>query len=300
MAGMRRALLPAMLALLAAALLAGCGGGDEEAAEPQPPQETAETAPAETVPPETAAEADPTVLRVYLMRGEHLGVGARRVDATGAPGGEAIRALLEGPTPFEQEAGLSSEIPDGTELNSLAIDDGHAVVDLSREFESGGGSLSMQARVAQVVHTLTQFPTVERVSIRLDGDDVDAIGGEGVPARELTRADFEDLAPAILVESPAPGDRVTSPLRIQGTANTFEATFQVEIVDGDGRIVHEGFVTATSGSGERGLFDETFRFEGAEGGMGALIVWEESAASPPEGPEDGRLHLVEIPLEFAP
>ena len=40
----------------------------------------------------------------------------------------------------------------------------------------------------------------------------DGIGGEGVPAEDLTRADFEDVTPLILVESPVPGEAVTSPV----------------------------------------------------------------------------------------
>ena len=102
------------------------------------------------------------------------------------------------------------------------------------------------------------------------------------------------MTPPILVESPAPGDRVASPLRIQGTANTFEANFRVELVDAAGRTLLDTFATATSGSGERGTFDTTFQFEGAEAGMGTLRVFEESAA------DGSRQNLVEIPLELAP
>lgn len=152
----------------------------------------------------------------------------------------------------------------------------------------------MQARVAQVVYTLTQFPTVERVSFRLDGEDVDAIGGEGVLASEVDRGEFENVTPAILLESPVPGDRVASPLRIQGTANTFEANFLVELEDESGELLVDTFVTATSGSGERGTFDDTFEFESASAGTGTLRVFEESA-------DDGsRINLVEIPVELAP
>ncbi len=130
------------------------------------------------------------------------------------------------------------------------------------------------------MYTLTQFETVESVRI---GD------------KSYTRADFEDLTPAILVESPLPFEEVTSPLRVTGTANTFEATFQYELTDTDGRIVDEDFVTATSGTGTRGTFDfTTDEFTVPFDGVGALIVYELSA-------EDGqtRLHLVEIPLKMS-
>jgi germination protein M len=290
----RRLPLLALLLLLTA-LAAGCGSDDDETAGTQTPTEPRGTT--ETTPTATEAEQESTTVRVYFMRGEKLGVGSRTVEGTPAIGRATLDELLTGPNDLEREAGLASEVPEGTQVHGLAIDDGHAVVDLSRDFESGGGSLSMQARVAQIVYSLTQFPTVDRVSIRLDGEDVDGIGGEGVPAADLTRADFEEVTPQILVESPAVGDRVTSPLRIQGTANTFEANFMVEL-DAGGQTLVEHFVTATSGSGERGTFDATFEFDLAEAGPATLIVYEASAASPPEGGTP--LHRVEIPVELAP
>jgi hypothetical protein len=110
----------------------------------------------------------------------------------------------------------------------------------------------------------------------------------------LARADLEELTPPIFVEVPAPGYSVSSPLLISGTANTFEATFQVEILDGDGRVVGKRFVTATSGSGTRGTFQAKVPFRVAQKGPGKLVVYELSA-------EDGtRMHEVEIPLELVP
>jgi germination protein M len=294
-----RRLFPFLLLIAAAVLLAACGGADEETAPPpqQPPPatETEAEPPAETVPPDTAAEQDPQTVRVYLMRGEHLGVGDRGAGAGPAVGRAALEALLDGPTPDERAAGLESEIPEGTQLLDLSIDeDGLAVVDLTRDFESGGGSLSMQARVAQVVFTLTQFPTIDRVSFRLGGEDVDAIGGEGIPASAVERADFEDVTPAILVESPTPGQRLASPIRLQGMSSTFEATFQFELFGPGGELLVEDFVTATAGGPEWGTFDDSFPFEVGSLGDGRLVVFEISA-------EDGsRLHELEIPLELAP
>ncbi len=145
--------------------------------------------------------------------------------------------------------------------------------------QTGSLGAGGQAALAQVVYTLTQFPTIERVAVD---------GGE-----PFTRAEFEDFAPAVLVESPLTGETVTSPLRITGTANTFEATFMAEVVDGAGRVVARTHVTATSGSGTRGTFDAELEFDDAAPGPGALVVYELSA-------EDGsRIHEIEIPLLLA-
>jgi germination protein M len=277
--------------MLALVLAAGCGGNGGNGPPAQPP--AAEPSPGEPIEP-PLDERDPVRVTVYFMRGEEIGAASRELEPTEQVGRVALEALLEGPTGAERQAGLSSEIPEGTRLLGLSIDgEGHALVDLSQAFESGGGSLSMQARVAQVVFTLTQFPTVEQVTFRLDGRDVEGIGGEGVAPDRRSRDDFEDLSPAILLESPAVGDRVAGPLRIRGTANTFEATFMVTLADTAGRVLYENFVTATSGSGVRGTFDATLSFELDGSEEGTLTVWEESAV------DGSRTNVVEVPLELA-
>jgi hypothetical protein len=278
-----------VIVLLALALVAGVAvacqqdnGG--EAPEPEP-----------TATPEPEPEpAQPTELTIYLVRGENLGVAVREVPETEGVARAAMEELLAGPSAQDVEAGLGTEIPAGTTLNDVSIDDGVATVDLSPEFESGGGSLSMQVRVAQVVYTLTHFTTVESVAFEIDGQPVEAIGGEGVVVSPpVTRATFADnTLPAILVESPAPWQQVSSPLRMTGMSNTFEATLNYEIVDQAGLIVEEGFATATAGTGTWGTFDVTIPFDVTREGIGALIVFESSA-------KDGsRINLVEIPLDF--
>ncbi len=99
--------------------------------------------------------------------------------------------------------------------------------------------------LAQIVYTLSQFDPSQ--SVDFDG-------------HATTRADFEDETPLILVESPLPFQVVHSPLRLAGTANTFEATFQYELKDAAGKMLAKHFVTATSGSGLRGTFDVTIPF----------------------------------------
>lgn len=201
------------------------------------------------------------------MRGDKLAVTGRTVPATQKVATTALDLLLAGPTAAETRMGLASTIPAGTALRSVSVADGIATVDLSATYASGGGSLSMTARLAQVTYTLTQFPTVKGVVFRLDGSPVTVFGGEGIVLdHPATRAGFESVTPAILVESPTPGSRVTSPLRIWGSANVFEAAFQLELVDGAGKVLAAQPVRATSGTGTRGSFDITVPFSAAPGG----------------------------------
>jgi hypothetical protein len=225
---------------------------------------------------------------IYLMGGQKIAPVARRVRRTPGVAAAAMRALLRGPTAQERHAGYKSFIPSGTRLLGVDVAGGVATVDLTGRFESGGGSHSMTARVAQVVHTLTRFPSVERVAFRLDGRPAEAIGGEGVVVDPpVDRADFEALTPAILIESPLPGNSARSPLRVSGTANVFEATFLIDLLDKDGGRLKRAVVTATSGTGTRGSFAVTLRFRGR---ARVLLAYAES-------PRDGRpIHRVRIPL----
>jgi hypothetical protein len=290
-----RTLAASLAALVVALGLAACGS-DEDGAAPSPgdtaPPPATETSPAETSEP--PAEP-PLELLLYFTRGEHLGVGSVLVEPTPRVGTAALEALLAGPDEVERAAGLGTVIPEGTRLLGLVVEDGVATVDLSREFESGGGSLSMLLRVASVVYTLTQFPTVEEVRFELDGRPVEAIGGEGIVVDPpVGRADFEGQTPPILVERPVPGSEVGRVLRILGTANTFEATFQAEVLDGRGQLLAQRFVTATSGSGTRGTFDATLELAPHDPGPGELVVYELSA-------KDGsRINEVRIPIVLAP
>jgi germination protein M len=266
--------------------------------EPEPTPTPADTAletpaPAPVITPTPTDDERLMIVSVYFVRDERIGAAHRQIPRTQQVATAAINELLNGTTGLEESAGLSSEVPGETRLLGISIDNGTATIDLSSEFESGGGSLSMTLRVAQIVYTLTQFPTVDDVLFHIDGQAVDAIGGEGIVVDPpVGRADFEDVTPAIFVESPTPGDEVTSPLRLWGTANTFEATFMIQIVDNSGAIVYEHHATATSGTGERGTFDVTVPFDATREGFGSLIVFESSAR------DGSAIHIVEIPIDI--
>jgi spore germination protein GerM len=318
--------LLAGLLLAVTLVLPACGSSDDDGDSPTPTAsatsagaaptepassptsaETTTTAAATETPAEpsptatTAAQVSPTVsndevtiLSIFFLRDEKIATVHRTVPKTQQVAAASMAELLAGPTAEDAAAGMTTAIPDGTEYIGTTIDQGVATVDLSGEFESGGGSLSMSARLAQVVYTLTQFPTVDFVMFRLDGEPVTTFGGEGINLdRPVGRKDFEDLTPIIFVASPAANDTVSSPLRVTGTANTFEASFMLQILDANGATLIEQPMTATSGTGTRGTFDATIDINAEPGSQITVRVFELSA-------KDGsEVNVVEIPLVVA-
>jgi len=292
---MRRSVPILALALGLAVLAAACGrGGSETAPTTLPPATTA--APASTDAPAetgTPTQADDLTLAVYLTKDDAVAVVHRTVAHTEGVARAALEQLLQGANESEKAMGFSTAIPFGTDLLDISIADGVATVDLSGSFAAGDGKTSMQLRLAQVVYTLTQFPTVKGVDFELDGKPVTTFSSANIPLDQpQTRKDYEDVTPAILVETPAPGDTVSSPLRIAGTANVFEATVSYSL-EASGKEIAKGFTTATCGTGCRGTFDVTVPFDAGGASSGTLYVFEVSA-------EDGsRTKVVEIPLTFA-
>lgn len=259
-------LIVLLLAPLGVVAAVGCGGeeraksaGPVPTANPDTTEETGTTtgtATSETTT-ETGTAPSPQETRRYQLwfsDGVTLYLAWREGPATEGVARQAVELLLEGPIPVEDE--LETAIPAGTRLLGIDIDEAVATVDLSSEFESGGGSQSMFMRLAQVVYTVTQFTTVRAVRFHLDGRPVDVFSGEGIVLDSpVTRKDYEQLLPPIVVESPAWFERVTSPIRISGTANVFEANVIVRLIGEHERELARTFTTATCGSGCRGTFE---------------------------------------------
>ena len=248
---MRTLRLGLVLGLLAVA--SACGNGDDtttsstpsDTATPsstttiesptttEPPVTTGptSTAPVSTPAP-TTPSPDPTLVdvRIYLLRDERLAVTHRQVEGP-AVLRNTLTEILEGPTDSDRSAGLHSEIPDGTTLRDVNLVDGLATVDLSGDYERGGGTLSMSARLAQVIFTVTQFDNVDEVLFWLDGAPVDFFGGEGIVLSEPQQRQDVDWAftKGIIIDTPLPGATVTSPITVTGEADVFEADFPIEI-----------------------------------------------------------------------
>jgi hypothetical protein len=249
-------LLPALVLLLPA-----CGSSESQVTATNPP--TTVIMPVETV-----------VVRAYFFRAGHLAAVRRNTVYTRSVGQASIGALVSGTNEAEQKIGFETALSEGTELKRIKSGGGRITIELSQ-------NLSRRAR-AQVVTTLTQFATVH---------DVVIVTPRG-RTQPLSRADFEDLMPAVLVETPTPFARVRSPLEVSGTSNTFEAISQLELLDASGKPLTSQTVSASSGTGTRGTFRVSLRFQ-APPGPATLVSYENSA-------KDGsRIDVVRIPVQIS-
>lgn len=224
---MKRTFVRTITLVLLFALLAGLpvmGGCKKSEDSPEVPVATGEAEPAEpagtdaepdagagdipSIPADAQDGSDPaaapnapttlTVRLAWVEAGENALSVERSVPYTQAVATAAMNALLAGPTPQEQATwpAISTAIPAGTKLLGLSVADGVAKVDLSKEFESGGGTFGVTARLAQVVYTLTQFPTIQAVEFYIEGVRVEMFSSEGLILEgPQTIEDYEHLLP---------------------------------------------------------------------------------------------------------
>src|ERR1041385_655018 len=291
-----------ILAMTALALFAAaCGSGGAVAVRridsgrtvgPSPSANPSSTPSGPSISPSANPGPSQTVtVEVWFTKGETLFESKRTQSFTVAVGRAALTALLAGPSAEEKAAGLASSVPAGTQLLGLSIADGVATVDLSGGFDSGGGSLSERMRLAQVVYTISQFPTVQGVDFRRDGQPVTAFSGEGIVLdHPQTRTDYQDLLPAIVVDSPVIGASVSSPVTISGTATVFEAVVSYRILDENGKVVAQGTTMASCGTGCRGDFAVHVSYAVAHDQQGTIELFEASA-------KDGSpTNVVDVPV----
>ena len=288
---LRRTLLASVVTAGALALGLSACGSTTPAGRPHAPSSSTSSAASTTSAPATRAPsttassattgtapaAPTTSLLVYFLRGAYLGVARVEVPSTTAVGKASVDALLAGPGDAQRAAGLSSAVPAGARLVGLRISSGTATADFNAAYATAASPASELQRVAEVVFTLTQFPTVSRVLFQVDGVTPAVFGSGAVDlARPLGRHDVLGAVPAILLEHPAVGDALHGSLHLTGIANVFEAQFRAELIDGAGHVLVDGPVHASAGSGTWGGFDTTFRFTVRDTTTGTLKVYARS------------------------
>jgi spore germination protein GerM len=94
-----------------------------------------------------------------------------------------LKALLAGPTENELQKGFVTEIPKKTKLINVEPYSDMLIVNLSGDFEAGGGSESVTTRLSQLAQTLSDM-TDTPVYLYLNGKEVSVLGGDGIPVKQ--------------------------------------------------------------------------------------------------------------------
>jgi len=92
----------------------------------------------------------------------------------------AVKNLLDGPTKKEKKQGYYTEIPISTKLIGVEKTEKDVVINLSKDFESGGGSTSMIMRLKQLTNTCLDAEKELPVYLEIEGKRATTIGGEGL------------------------------------------------------------------------------------------------------------------------
>ena len=116
----------------------------------------------------------------------------RSIRFSDSPLTAAINSLLSGVSSSEINNNFISLIPENTRLNRIWVSDGTAYMDFSENFLFNSfGREGYIGQLQQIVYSATEFPTVTRVQILIDGKTLDFLGAEGVYiGRPLSRASF--------------------------------------------------------------------------------------------------------------
>ena len=163
-----------MLLCIVLLLAAGCAD-EKKSAPPTAEPQAAQTASTENHPVNDTKEMK---VRVYFPKNDGMGLAA--VSRTVKIDKEdkytaALKSLLTGTT----EKGQTNIIPKQTKLRSVTVNNGTAVADFSKEMQTNfnGGSTGEEMLIGSIVNTLTDFPEVTKVRIRIEGRDVETLSG---------------------------------------------------------------------------------------------------------------------------
>jgi spore germination protein GerM len=98
----------------------------------------------------------------------------------------AVKCLINGPTKYEKQQGVYSEIPASTKLLWYKETPSKVIVNLSDDFGFGGGGDSLYKRMYQLIKT-ANHNTRKPVYLYLNGRQADMIGGEGLMLKQPLR-----------------------------------------------------------------------------------------------------------------
>jgi germination protein M len=145
-----------------------------------PATPAAAAAPASSPPPARTRSARLWFAKVDEDGAIELAPVSRSLPVGDSPLRDNLVALLAGPTAGEAGAGVVSFLPAGTSVRSVTVKGDIATIDFSEQFRFNTlGIDGLRAQLRQVVWAATEFPTVSRVQVLIEGRRVDFLAPEG-------------------------------------------------------------------------------------------------------------------------
>ncbi|MDX9872765.1 MAG: GerMN domain-containing protein [Clostridia bacterium] len=182
---MKKVVLLLVIVLCSSIFLSGCFLTDQIAAlkqgfnqEKNVSDSTADTPTVVIETTQTAVMDGPTqTIALYFKdANQRLVLEERAIGKVEGIARATMQELIKGPA----QAGLEATLPVNTQLLDINIrPDGLAIVDFSGELVTDlpASETAEKLAVYSIVNTLTQFPTVEKVELRVDGQRVSTLLG---------------------------------------------------------------------------------------------------------------------------
>lgn len=171
------------------------GSQDVIVDEPQTPTET-QTPTEEPTEQETPKQTKDYVYIFFIAhnaKGEEVYRAVKREYVPEVDGTSrlkfALKSLVNGPSSKEKKLGVYTEVPVGTRLISVTETPSKVVINLSSEFELGGGTDGLYKRLFQLIKTSKKNSNLP-IYLQLNGKQVDVIGGEGIMINQPLTEDF--------------------------------------------------------------------------------------------------------------
>lgn len=131
--------------------------------------------------------APSTIVNIYLVkydkRGKPIIVPVKRKVMKQYLFRNTLNALLAGPSENEKKKGVISEIPRRTQLLNVESYDNMLIINLTQNFEAGGGTESVTTRLSQLAHTVSDMTDMP-VYLYLNGKEVSVLGGDGILVKQ--------------------------------------------------------------------------------------------------------------------
>lgn len=243
----------------------------------------------------TPAAPTDTTVKLYFTAGEQFSVVDRTIKTYRTKALPTVNALLKGPTKAEDAKHIATQIPDGVRTVSLTIDGTAAVIELSPEFVAGipadpaartqAQSISLNARVGQVVYTLTQFPGIKSAKVSSGGRLLGIAKPDAatVTKSQLGRANFTKPTQGPKKEVRPPGDALPGIREVQQ------------------RLAEIGFLPADAVDGLAGyrtqqaiMAFQAWHGLGRDGVAGPLTKAKLAKAGRPQPRTSGPAHRIEV------